>query len=123
MDTTVQRAHTIMAADNSKNIHKALAVTNWSVASRALYYSEQYSSEVFLIDNRHDQFSLWRLHDPVGYDLLFLNTHYYNRDIRNELRCNSVESAESYDIMLNGGKVDTIEYVWCRNYGGFTERK
>ena len=32
---------------------RALAVTNWSLASRALYYNRPYTSELFLIDRNN----------------------------------------------------------------------
>ena len=114
----VQQANNIMISDTSSGKNRALAVTNWTVASRVFYYSDHFGSEVFLIDKRRDQFYLWRSHDPAGYDLLFINTHFYKRDIQNEFLCSAVEDAGTYDITLHGGKVDTVKYVWCRNFGG-----
>jgi hypothetical protein len=119
ISAAVQRANGILAGEIPSGRHRALAVTNWSQASRVLYYSAPFDSEVFLADQRRDQFYLWRLHDPLGYDLLFINTHFYKRDIRKEYQCSTVEEAGTYDVELRGGKVDTISYVWCRNFQGF----
>jgi 4-amino-4-deoxy-L-arabinose transferase-like glycosyltransferase len=116
--SAVQKANVILAADTSSNQHKALAVTNWSMASRVFYYSEPFGSVVFLINKRGGQFSLWQPVAPLGYDLLFISTHFFTNDIQNEHRCAKVEEAGVFDIELNGGKVDTVKYVWCRNYGG-----
>jgi 4-amino-4-deoxy-L-arabinose transferase-like glycosyltransferase len=119
VSASVQKANEILARDIPSGRHKALAVTNWSQASRVLYYSAPFGSEVFLADKRRDQFYLWQLHEPLGYDLLFINTHFYKRDIRKEYQCSAVEEAGTYDVELRGGKVDTISYAWCRNYQGF----
>jgi 4-amino-4-deoxy-L-arabinose transferase-like glycosyltransferase len=118
VSTSVQQANKILATDATPNKNKALAVTNWSAASRVLYYSLPYGSEVFLIDMRRDQFQIWRQHDPAGYDLLFIRTHFFNRDISDSYFCSAIENAGNYEIELQGGKVDTVTYVWCRNFGG-----
>jgi hypothetical protein len=88
------------------------------MGSRTMYYSLPYRNEVFVIDNRNDQFDVWQKKDPVGYDLLFLNTHFHELDIEKYARCSLVERAGKIDIKLNGAKVDTVEFIWCRNYGG-----
>jgi len=103
---------------NSAGVPKALAVTNWTMGSRTLYYSLVHGNDVFIIDNRQDQFDVWQKKEPLGYDLLFLNTHFHGLDIKKHVRCNQVKEAGRVDLMLNGGKVDTVELVWCHNYQG-----
>ena len=39
---------------------KAIAVSNWTMGSRTMYYSLPYKNEVFVIDNRQDQFDVWQ---------------------------------------------------------------
>jgi len=97
---------------------QALAVTNWTMGSRMLYYSLPYRYDVFVMDDRRDQFDIWQQTAPKGYDLLFVNTHFHQVDVPKMYRCDASEPAKKMDITLNGGKVDTIEYVWCRNYQG-----
>jgi 4-amino-4-deoxy-L-arabinose transferase-like glycosyltransferase len=103
---------------NTSGAPKALAVTNWTMGSRMMYYSLAYGNEVFVIDNRKDQFDVWHKEEPFGYDLLFLNTHFHELDIERYVRCNRVEVAGKVDLVLNGGKVDTVEFAWCYNYRG-----
>jgi hypothetical protein len=103
---------------NTSATPKALAVTNWTMGSRVMYYSLPYGDEVFVIDKRKDQFDLWQPNEPFGYDLLFLNTHFHELDIGKYVCCDRVESVGKTELMLNRGKVDTIEFVWCRNYQG-----
>jgi hypothetical protein len=97
---------------------KALAVTNWTMGSRMLYYNLPYGHEVFVVDDRKDQFDVWQQAAPKGYDLLFVNTHFHKMDVPRNYRCDAAEPVKTMDISLNGGKVDTIEFVWCRNYQG-----
>ncbi len=97
---------------------KAIAVSNWTMGSRTLYYNLPYKNEIFVVDNRQDQFDIWQKKSPVGYDLLFLNTHFNNLDIEKQINCERTNVAARKDILLNGAKVDTVEYVWCHNYQG-----
>lgn len=97
---------------------KAIAVSNWTMGSRTMYYNLPYKSEVFVIDKRQDQFDVWQKKSPVGYDLLFLNTHFNNLDMEKQLSCERTFIAAKADVLLNGAKVDTVEYAWCYNYQG-----
>ena len=97
---------------------EAAAVTNWSLASRALYYGRPYRFETFLIDNRKDQFDLWEKDSPEGKDLLFITTHDFQKDINASMRCGRVEPADTFDLTLNRRKVNTIRLVWCRDFKG-----
>ena len=97
---------------------RAVAVTNWTMGSRMIYYSLPYGREVFVLDNRPDQFDVWQPAAPLGYDLLFVKTHFHGLDICPAYRCTACEVAGKLDIVLNGGKVDSVEFVWCRNYQG-----
>ena len=104
--------------ENSSAAPKALAVSNWTMGSRVMYYSLPYGREVFVVDDRKDQFDVWQKNEPLGYDLLFLNTHFHELNIAKHVRCDRVDAVQKTDLSLNGSKVDTIEYVWCRNYQG-----
>ena len=97
---------------------KAIAVSNWTMGSRTMYYNVPYKNEVFVIDNRKDQFDVWQKNDPLGYDLLFINTHFNELDIKKHVRCEQTDVAGKTDLLLNGAKVDTVEFVWCHNYQG-----
>lgn len=97
---------------------KAVAVTNWTMGSRVMYYGLPYGQDVFVMDSRPDQFDIWQTKSPLGYDLLFLNTRFENIDVARFLRCARVDVAGKMDLTLNGSKVNSVEYVWCRNYQG-----
>ena len=103
------------------NRQRALAVTEWTMGSRMIYYSLPYKHEVFVIDRRKDQFDFWQKDSPSGYDILFVNSHFSNEDIPKRFRCGEVRVAKKIDIVLHGAKVDTIEYVWCSNFQGIKD--
>jgi 4-amino-4-deoxy-L-arabinose transferase-like glycosyltransferase len=97
---------------------QALAVTNWTVGSRMTYYALPYGMTVFVIDKRIDQFDFWQKEVPKGHDLLFVNTHFDREDIPHTYSCDAVQTVKSMDILLNGGKVNSVDFVWCRNFQG-----
>ncbi|KQC06505.1 MAG: hypothetical protein APR62_07800 [Smithella sp. SDB] len=103
---------------NVSGTPKAIAVSNWTMGSRTMYYNLPYKNEVFVIDKRQDQFDVWQKKSPVGYDLLFLNTHFNNLDMDKQVSCERIDFAGKTDILLNSAKVDTVDFVWCHNFQG-----
>lgn len=97
---------------------EAAAVTNWSLASRALYYGLPFHTDVYLIDDRYDQFDLWQKGSPLHKDLLFIATHDFRTDVNGTMNCDAVETADRFDLTLNGRKVNTVTLTWCRNFKG-----
>lgn len=97
---------------------KALAITNWTMGSRVMYYSLPYGHEVFVIDKRRDQFDIWQKKEPYGYDLLFIQTYFEKVDIEQKFKCAQVVPIHTLEITLNGGKVNKVDLVWCQNYQG-----
>lgn len=97
---------------------QAIAVTNWTLASRAIYYNRNYNSNVYLIDNRDDQFDVWEKEKPIGKDLVIINTHSFKKDIDAYMKCSKVIIHSEFDIILNNSKVNTIQLVTCKNYQG-----
>ena len=112
----VKRANEIMAENPSSE--KALAVLNWTDVSRTMYYSIPYKTRVFLIDNNDERFRSWYSGSPLGSDILFLNSHFESRDIASKMKCKEVRDAGTMDVLLRGGKVDTIDFVWCKSFAG-----
>lgn len=98
-----------------KSANKALAVTNWTVASRAIIYSK---APVYLIDERKDQFDIWEEGSPVGKDLLFINPKTFHKDINASFICGGYEKIGSYEAKIRGGIVDTFEFELCRDFRG-----
>ncbi|MDQ5987951.1 MAG: hypothetical protein CSYNP_03699 [Syntrophus sp. SKADARSKE-3] len=102
---------------NSK-MQKAVAVNNWTMGSRMMYYGIPYGMRTFVIDSRQDQFDVWEKEPPLGYDLLFVDTHFHHAVMNERYVCDAYEPVKSMDIVLRGGKIDSVSYIWCRNYQG-----
>jgi 4-amino-4-deoxy-L-arabinose transferase-like glycosyltransferase len=94
------------------------AVTNWTVASRALYYSLNKNINLFLIDKKYDQFDIWQKQSPLSKDLIFINTHFFKKDIHNYVYCDEYKDLTKFDILLNNKKVNTVNLILCKNYKG-----
>lgn len=97
---------------------QAIAVTNWTLASRAIYYNREYNSSVYLIDNRKDQFDIWEQTSPIKKDLIVINTHFFKKDISTYMKCEEVLPLTEFDIILNKNKVNTIKFTTCKNFQG-----
>ena len=97
---------------------QAIAVTNWTLASRAIYYNRAYNSAVYLIDNRDDQFDIWEKSSAIGKDLVVINTKFFTKDINKYMKCDSIVPHAEFDITLNSNKVNTIRLITCKNYQG-----
>ena len=100
---------------------QGIAVCNWTLASRAIYYNNEYPSDIYLIDRRQDQFDYWQKSSPLGKDLLFMNTRFNRADIKSKMVCDQVEKGDSLDLKLNGKMVNKVDYVWCRNFQGMKD--
>jgi hypothetical protein len=120
MPDIVKRANELLDQDSSPK--KALAVTNWTYVSRTMYYNIPYKSSVFLLGNDDERFTSWYSGSPQGADILFILNHFEKPDIGREMKCSSVSDAGHMDILLHGGKVDTIDYVWCRSFSGVNNK-
>lgn len=112
---TAQGAKLLEKMDSPK---KALAVMNWSYGSRLNYYSKPYRIKTFVLDDYNRQFALWENESPLGYDLIILHSHFNDENELTHVRCDSQKVLERTNILLNGGKVDTVEFVQCTNYQG-----
>ncbi|MBN2816010.1 MAG: glycosyltransferase family 39 protein [Campylobacterales bacterium] len=96
---------------------EAIAVTLWTLASRAIVYNAEYNSEVFLIDDRYDQFDIWEKSSALGKDLVFIDINFAHKDINATMRCNSVYQVESF-ALLQGSEAENIKLIKCINFQG-----
>jgi 4-amino-4-deoxy-L-arabinose transferase-like glycosyltransferase len=108
--------HANAAIQNDANA--SLAVTNWTLASRAIFYNHPYKSKVYLIDRRKDQFDLWQNSSPIGKDLLVISTHFFHKDVAKYMKCDRVYPVENFDINISNHRVNSINLVMCKNYQG-----
>ena len=112
---TIMKEANAVISDRDK---EAIAVTNWTLASRAMFYNQPYKTKVYLIDNRKDQFDLWEDNKDIGKDLVVINTHFFHKDVAKYMRCDKVYTIKKFDITRNHHKVNSIDLVMCKNFQG-----
>ncbi len=115
-DGTVSEGIAILKSINAPK--KALAVSNWTYGSRLAYYAKPYDIKTFVLDDYNRQFALWEGENPMGYDLLIVQSHFSDSNALASLNCESLQPIEKRDILLNNHKVDTVEYLLCKDYQG-----
>ena len=93
--------------DSKKDV---IGVTNWTLASRAIFYDEKYNSEVYLLDDKKDQFDLWQKNSPMGKNIIIIDTKFFHKDINTYLKCDKIR-------VLNK-KSASIKFIKCTNYQG-----
>ena len=56
----------------------------------------------------------------IRWDMIFffLTLILMNWKLKKHVRLVQTDDAGKTDLLLNGAKVDTVEFVWCRNYQG-----
>jgi hypothetical protein len=113
-DTIMKEANAVIK-DRDK---EAIAVTNWTLASRAMYYNHPYNTKVYLIDKRQDQFDLWEDKHKIGKDLVVIQTKFFHKNLQKYMQCDAVKPLKKFDITLNHHKVNSIELVMCKNFQG-----
>ncbi|WP_321778205.1 ArnT family glycosyltransferase [Sulfurimonas sp.] len=97
---------------------ESLAVTHWTLASRAIFYNDKYRSKMFLIDSRDDQFDIWEKSSPIGKDLIVIDINFLHKNVNNYMKCDKVEKLKSFNVTLDKSKPNTIELVKCTNFQG-----
>lgn len=100
------------------NPKKALAVMNWTLGSRAMYYNNE-NSEVFVIDKRHDQFDIWSPQTSIGYDLLVLIEAGKKDEHLVHLNCAHLTALGEIKTMLKEVPVNHFLYYHCANFSGY----
>lgn len=124
-DLMMNKAYEVLNSDTNLNIKpaqppKALGVVNWTLGSRARFYNHD-RAEIFVLDDRFDQFDLWEKHSPKGYDILIINDHYFHINVAEKYNCAKIEIANTFDVRLKNHLTDQVEYTWCRNYQGLKQ--
>jgi len=113
-DTIMKHANAAIKNDKKE----ALAVTNWTLASRAMFYNRNYPSKVYLLDKREDQFDLWEDKQKKGKDMIIINTHFFHKDVAKTMKCDKVYPIESFDINISNHRINRIDLVMCKNFQG-----
>jgi 4-amino-4-deoxy-L-arabinose transferase-like glycosyltransferase len=116
----------IMSKANEKlnsisNPKKSIAVMNWTLGSRALYYSKT-SAEVFVIDSRFDQFDIWAPKNYIGYDVIVVIEAGKRDENLAHLNCAQIAAVGELTNSIKGVPVNSFLYYHCANFLGYKEQ-
>jgi len=115
-DVVMRKANSHLAI--IKNPKKALAVMNWTLGSRAMYYNEQ-MSEVFVIDQRFDQFDIWAPQLNIGYDLIVVIEATKKAEHLAQLNCTQLNAVGETKTLIKEIPVNYFLYYHCVNFLGY----
>lgn len=91
---------------------KAIAVMNWSLGSRALYYNYN-RAPIFVLDRREDQFDIWNTASPLGRDYIVMIEASKVEENLNKLNCRSLQQVGEKITNLKGVPVQHFLYYHC----------
>lgn len=100
-----------------KHDKKGIAVMNWTLGSRAMYYNKSQNS-VFVLDKRKDQFDIWNPTDPVGYDFVILIEANKLKEQLPHLNCSDLNQIGEKTTKFREEKVNHFLIYHCTNYLG-----
>ncbi len=112
---TITKKANQLIKNNKKD---ALAVTNWTIASRVIFYNLKYHTRVYLLGQGITQFTFWQKGSPIGKNLIVINTHFFHKNISTYMKCKKVIKHKRFYIKVAGYKVNSIEFVTCKDYQG-----
>lgn len=96
---------------------KGLAVTNWTLGSRAMYYNVS-PWPIFVLDRKIDQFDLWNPLDPRGYDLILIVEEEKIQETLPQIECENLKKIGGRRSFHRGAIVHQFSYFACHNYKG-----
>ncbi len=77
-----------------------------------------FGSKVFLINNHDQRFSRWITTSPLGGISSSSTIIFTDMMSAREMRCREIRNSDRMDFLPHGGKIDTVDFVWCRSFGG-----
>ncbi len=104
--------------DSMKPTPHALAVMNWTLGSRAMYYNKS-EHKVFVLDDRFDQFDLWNPESPIGYNFIVLiEANKLDEHIKH-LSCTVLHPLGEKITTIKEVQVNHFLYYYCANFLGY----
>ncbi len=94
---------------------KALAVMNWTLGSRTMFYNNN-RSEVFVLDKRFDQFDLWNRKNPEGYDFIVLVEAAKKEEHLRYLECANLQLVGEKIAKIKEVPVNHFLYYHCAKF-------
>lgn len=117
----------IMTEANNKlnavgNSKKALAVMNWTLGSRAMYYNQNINTDVIVIDSRQDQFDIWSPKSHINYDLIVIVEANKKDEHLSHLNCAQLTAVGELTNTIKSVPVNRFLYYHCANFLGYVDK-
>ncbi len=97
---------------------KALAVMNWTLGSRAMYYNSS-ATRVFVIDSRFDQFDIWAPESNLGYELIVIVEAAKRDEHLAHLNCAQLTAIGEQQTLIKDVPVNHFLYYHCAEFSGY----
>jgi 4-amino-4-deoxy-L-arabinose transferase-like glycosyltransferase len=94
-----------------------VAVYNWTLGSRAFYYSPP-GTPVFVLDGKNHQFSVWNPVSPLGFDLIVAVEEEKTAETLSQIRCDRVEKVGHRKSTRDQAVVNEFSYYRCLGFLG-----
>ncbi len=111
-DTVVKEACDYLK--KSQNPQKAIAVANWTLASRLMYYAKDEDVKVFCLDPYNSQFAFWQKDLWDDSDLVLVSSKALEDHLENVIFDDKIFLGKK-DLVLNDGIVDTFYFSLLKN--------
>lgn len=112
-DTILAEANRYL--DNIPAEKKGLAVLNWSLGSRSLFYNEK-ESPLFILDNKFTQFDLWNSVSPQNYDLVIFAEDGNKSQYESKIHCESLSPLGHLNTQVKETPIQGISFYHCKNF-------
>lgn len=99
------------------SVNKGIAVFNWTLGSRALYYAPQ-GVVTFVLDGKNHQFEFWNKASPLGFSLILAIEDEKIEETLSQIRCESVEKVGQRKSLEKNVIIHSFSYFRCLNYLG-----
>jgi 4-amino-4-deoxy-L-arabinose transferase-like glycosyltransferase len=113
----------LMSAANARATElgaESLAVMNWTLGSRALYYSRS-ERKVFVVDSRQDQFDLWTGFPQKGANLLIIVEAEQQAEHLRSLQCEKLSPVGEKSFKLDQTDINHFLFFHCDHFIGYNE--
>jgi 4-amino-4-deoxy-L-arabinose transferase-like glycosyltransferase len=103
--------------DKMDSPKKAIAVTNWTLGSRSLYYNNS-TSNIFILDHKFNQFDIWNTENPKNYELILMIESDKIVETLASLQCRNLEFIKDLNVYVQDTVVNQMKYYKCAGFGG-----
>lgn len=104
-----------LARGETRGREFSIAVPNWTLGSRALYYLSAVAP-VYVLDDRFDQYDLWEAGPPKTPDLLIVSWRGFELGDTQRAQCEKIEPITRRTFVSHGRPVNQVSLAWCSGF-------